>query len=503
MAASGNPAGPDRTTLPTVGAMTPEEFRAAGHALIDWIADHRARIPELPVQATVAPGEVAAGLADHAPSTPEPFGDVLADLERVVVPGITQTQSPHFFGWFPSNASLSSVLGDMASSGLGALGITWQSAPALTEVEQVVTDWLRVETGLSEAWQGAIQDTASTACLVAMLAARERTSAYGGARGGLQAQTAPLVVYTSPHAHSSVTKAVALAGFGAQNLRLVDVDPTTYAMRPDALAAAMAADLAAGRRPAAVVASLGTTGPTSFDPLTEIVAVAREHAGPHGVWVHVDAAMAGAAMLLPEERHRFAGVEEADSLSWNPHKWLGTILDCSLLYVRDVEHLVRVMSTNPSYLRSAVDDEVVQYKDWGIPLGRRFRALKLWFQLRLDGTDAIRARLRRDLANAQWLSGEVAARPGWRVLAPVTLQTVCLRHEPPGLVGEDGTISDAEALDAHTLAWARRVNDSGRAFVTPALLDGRWMVRVSIGAEATEREDVAEVWKLLQNFAEV
>ncbi|MFN0281890.1 MAG: pyridoxal phosphate-dependent decarboxylase family protein, partial [Kineosporiaceae bacterium] len=221
--------------------MTPEEFRVSAHALVDWIADHRARIPDLPVQATTKPGEVAAGLAPHAPETPEPFGAVLADLERVVVPGITQTQHPAFFGWFPSNASLASVLGDFASSGLGALGITWQSAPALTEVEEVVTEWLRELTGLSPAWKGAIHDTASTACLVAMLAARERATDFGQTRGGLQAEPAPLVVYTSPHAHSSVAKAALLAGFGRDNLRLVDVDPTTYAMRPAARAPARAA----------------------------------------------------------------------------------------------------------------------------------------------------------------------------------------------------------------------------------------------------------------------
>ena len=208
--------------------------------------------------------------------------------------------------------------------------------------------------------------------------------------------------------------------------------------------------------------------------------------------MHVDAAMAGSALLLPEMRHLVAGIDGtddvpgADSLGWNPHKWMGTILDCSLLYVRDPEHLVRVMSTNPSYLRSAVDGEVTQYKDWGIPLGRRFRALKLWFHLRLDGVEAIRARLRRDLANAQWFAEQVRAAPGWHVLAPVTLQTVCVRHEPPGLTGV--------ALDAHTLAWAAAVNDSGLAFVTPSLLDGRWMVRVSVGAEPTERADVEALW---------
>ncbi|WP_088315187.1 pyridoxal-dependent decarboxylase [Kineosporia sp. R_H_3] len=469
--------------------MTPEEFRVAAHALVDWIADHRARIPDLPVQATTRPGEVAAALPAHAPETPEAFEAVLADLDRVVVPGITQTQHPAFFGWFPSNASLASVLGDFASSGVAALGITWQSAPALTEVEEVVTDWLRDLTGLSPAWKGAIHDTASTACLVALLAARERATGYCETRGGLQAEPAPLVVYTSPHAHSSVAKAALLAGFGKDNLRLVDVDPVTYAMRPEALATAMADDVAAGRRPAAVVAAVGTTGTTATDPVRPVVEVAAAH----GAWVHVDAAMAGSALLLPECRHLVDGVEGADSLSWNPHKWMGTILDCSLLYVRDVEHLVRVMSTNPSYLRSAADGEVTQYKDWGVPLGRRFRALKLWFHLRLDGVDAIRARLRRDLANAQWFAGQVRAEPGWRVLAPVDLQTVCVRHEPDGLAGD--------ALDAHTLAWAGAVNDSGTAFVTPSLLDGRWMVRVSIGAEATERADVAALWDLLRKEA--
>ncbi len=492
--------------------MTPEEFRSAGHVLVDWIADYRAGIPDLPVQARVKPGQVAAGLSATAPASPEPLRALLSDLERVVVPGITQTQSPRFFGWFPSNAGLASVLGDLASSGLGALGITWQSAPALTEVEEVVTDWLRDLTGLAPHWKGAIHDTASSACLVAMLAARERASDYSEARGGLQAEPAPLTVYTTAHAHSSVAKAVLLAGFGRDNLRMVDVHPLTYAMEPAALRAAVEKDVNAGRRPAAVVVSVGTTGTTAVDPVAEIVAVAREL----GLWVHVDAAMAGSALLLPEMRWLVAGLDGtggdgsggadgaggdgsggaggaggADSLAWNPHKWLGTILDCSLLYVRDPDHLVRVMSTNPSYLRSAVDGEVTQYKDWGIPLGRRFRALKLWFHLRLDGVEAIQARLRRDLANAAWLAEQVRAEPGWRVLAPVNLQTVCVRHEPPGL----------SALDEHTLAWADAINESGRAFVTPSLLDGRWMVRVSIGAEATERADVEALWALMRSEA--
>jgi aromatic-L-amino-acid decarboxylase len=478
--------------------MGPEEFRAAGHELIDWIADYRARIPELPVQAQVKPGEVAGQLPDHAPEHAEPFREVLADLDSVVVPGLTQVQHPRYFGWFPSNASLASVLGDLATSGLGALGITWQSAPALTEVEEVVTEWLRELTALPPSWKGVIQDTASSACLVALLAARERATDYSEARGGLQAEPAPLTVYTTEHAHSSIAKAVALAGYGKDNLRFAEVDPVSYAMRPDSLAALLAADVAAGRRPAAVVVNVGTTGTTAMDPLAEIIPIARQY----GMWVHVDAAMAGSALLVPEMRWMTDGLAGADSLSWNPHKWMGTVLDCSLLYVADPAHLIRVMSTNPSYLRSAVDGEVTQYKDWGIPLGRRFRALKLWFHLRLDGAEAIRARIRRDLDNARWLAEQVSAQPGWRVLAPVNLQTVVLRHEPPGLVAQTGTVLDADALNTHTLAWANAVNASGAALITPSLLDGTWSVRVSIGAEPTERTDVEELWNLLRQTAE-
>ena len=464
--------------------MTPEEFRAAAHELVDWIADYRSGVLDRPVRSEVSPGWVRASLAGPPPESPEPLESVMRDLEGIVVPGVTQTQHPGYYAWFPSNAALESVLGDFASSGLGALGITWQSAPALTEVEEVVTDWMRQLCGLSDAWHGSIHDTASTGCLVAMLAARERATDLSEDRGGLQAEPQPLVAYASVQAHSSVSKAVLLAGFGRDNLRLVPVDPVTLAMDPAALRHLMASDAAAGRRPAVVIASLGTTGTTAFDPLPDIVEIAAEH----GAWVHVDAAMAGSAMMLPECRDLFAGVEGADSFGWNPHKWMGTILDCSLLYVKDVELLVRVFSTNPSYLHSSADGEVTQYKDWGIPLGRRFRSLKLWFHLRLAGAEAIRARLRRDMANAQWLAAAAAQTPGWEVCAPVALQTVCLRHAPDGMAGDD--------LDAHQRAWAERINSSGRAFVTPALVEGRWLVRVSIGAEPTERADVEALWAL-------
>jgi len=437
---------------------------------------------------TVAPGALRDALPPTPPSLPEPFENVLADLDRLILPGISHWQHPSFHGYFPSNGELSSVLGDYLSTGLGVIGLSWQSSPALTELEEVVTDWLRQMVGLSAAWSGVIQDTASTSTLVALICARERASGYALARGGLQGEAAALRVYASAQSHSSVEKAALLAGFGRDNVVSVPTDEH-YALRPAALAAAVEADLAAGRRPCAVVATSGTTATTAFDPLDAIAEVARAH----GLWLHVDAAMAGSAMILPECRALWQGIEAADSLVWNAHKWLGAAFDCSLYYVRDPEHLVRVMSTNPSYLQSGVDGRVKNLRDWGIPLGRRFRALKLWFLIREQGTAKLEARLRRDLDNARWLGEQIGATPPWRVLAPVSLQTLCVRHEPAGL--------EAATLDRHTQAWVDGVNRSGAAYLTPALLEGRWMARVSIGSITTEREHVASLWEVMQREA--
>jgi len=325
---------------------------------------------------------------------------------------------------------------------------------------------------------------------VALLCARERATGYGLARGGLQTEPAPLIVYTSAHSHSSVDKAALLAGFGRDNVRHIAND-SEYALRPDALEAAVREDLAAGRKPCAIVATTGTTTSTAIDPIAAMATIARAH----GLWLHVDAAMAGSAMILPECRWMWQGIEDADSLVLNPHKWLGAAFDCSLYYVRDPEHLVRVMSTSPSYLRTAADEKVKNLRDWGLPLGRRFRALKLWFLIREQGVSGLQARLRRDLANAQWLAARVRETPGWKLLAPVPLQTLCVRHEPAGLEGE--------SLDRHTQAWADRINRSGAAYLTPATLDGRWMVRVSIGALGTERRHVEALWHLMRSQAAI
>lgn len=468
--------------------MSPDEFRQAGHQLIDWIADYRTRVADLPVMARTAPGAVKAQLPAEPPQTAEPIADVFRDLEAIIVPGLSHWQHPSFFGYFPSNGLPASVLGDFASTGLGVLGLSWQSSPALTELEEVTTDWMRQMVGLSANWSGVIQDTASTCTLVALMCARERVTNYSLARGGLQAEHQPLVVYTSAHSHSSVDKAALLAGFGRDNVHVVDHDPN-YGMLPDALDQRIQQDLAAGLRPCAVVATTGTTTSTAIDPVEAIARVASKHS----LWLHVDAAMAGSAMILPECRWMWQGIEGADSLVLNPHKWLGVAFDCSLYYVRDADHLVRVMSTNPSYLRSSADAEVKNLRDWGLPLGRRFRALKLWFAIREQGVAGLQARLRRDLANAQYFAEQVQTTPNWQVLAPVHLQTICVRHSPPGIEGE--------ALDRHTLGWADRINRSGAAYLTPAILDGRWMVRVSIGAIGTEREHVDALWKVMQREA--
>jgi aromatic-L-amino-acid decarboxylase len=475
----------DDTEHPT---MSPDEFRRFGHAVVDWIADYRQRIGERPVCSTTQPGEVLAQLPGSPPPDPEGFGAVLADLDRVLLPALSHWQHPRCFAYFPSNGDLAAVLGDMLSTGLGVLGLAWQSAPALTELEQLAVDWLRQMSGLSPAWQGVIQDTASTSTLVALLCARERASSHAAASTGMQHGGPPLTVYTSREAHSSVAKAVLLAGFGRDHLRSIDVDGDR-ALDPRALARQMAADAAAGMQPCAIVATSGTTATTAMDP----IAACAELAAAHGAWLHVDAAMAGSAAILPECRHLWHGVECADSIVTNPHKWLGASFDCSVYFVRDEQHLVRVMSTNPSYLRTDVDDRVRNYRDWGIALGRRFRALKLWSLIRTHGVERLRARLRRDLANAQWFAAQVRATPPWRVLAPVPLQTVCVRHEPPGLADDQ--------LDRHTLAWVERLHRSGAAWVTPAQLDGRWMVRVSIGALTTTRSDVAALWQSLQRAA--
>lgn len=484
--------------------MNVDEFRRLGHQLIEEIAAYRERLEQEPervaVMSQVAPGEIRAKFASEPPAEGGGLAAALPAIARDVMPGITHWNHPSFFAYFPSNTSLASILGDLVSSGLGVQGMSWQTSPAATELEEVVVGWLRQMLGLSEAFSGVIQDTASTATLCALLCARERTSGLAQQREGLQggggtAGEGPLVVYASEQAHSSVEKAALLAGFGKAHLRLIGSDDD-HGMRVELLEAAIAQDVAAGRRPCAIVATCGTTATTALDPLAAIADVAKRYA----MWLHLDAAMAGSAMVLPEHRWMWQGVEEADSVVVNPHKWMGIGFDFTLYLMRDPQHLIRVMGTNPSYLHTAQDQQVKNLRDWGIPLGRRFRALKAWMVITDLGVAGIQARLRRDLANARWLAEQIDAAPGWERVAPVPLQTVCVRHVPAGVDGGDA--ANEELLRKHNLGIAERINRSGRAYLTPSLLKGRQMLRLSIGAELTEQRHVEELWQLLQGAAQ-
>lgn len=469
--------------------MDHDEFRRLGHALVDWIAAYRERAATLPVMSTVRPGQIRARFPAEPPHQGGGAGEALSAIDRDILPGITHWNHPSFFAYFPTNTPYASILGDLLCAGLGAQAMSWQTSPAATELEEVVMGWLRQMLGLPPGFAGVIQDTASTSTLCALLCARERTSGFAQDHGGLQGGGPPLVVYASDQSHASIEKGALLAGFGRDNLRLIATD-AQHALRLDLLEAAVEKDLAAGRRPCAVVACIGTTATTAVDPLRGIAALTARH----GMWLHVDAAMSGTAMVLPECRAHWEGIEAADSMVTNPHKWMGIGFDFSAYFVRDPEHLVRVMSTNPSYLRTAQDGEVRNLRDWGIPLGRRFRALKAWLVLLDTGVEGLQARLRRDLANARWLADQVDATSDWERLAPVPFQTVCVRHVPTDQ-------RDEKRLAAHNLAIAERVNRSGKAYVTPSLLKGKQIIRISIGAEATERSHVEALWAALRAAA--
>jgi aromatic-L-amino-acid decarboxylase len=458
-------------------------FRRLGHALIDWVADYRERLPALPVRSNVAPGTVRQQFPHAPPNLGGQIDSALAALDTAVLPGITHWNHPSFFAYFPSNTSFASILADIVASGIGSQGMSWETSPAATEVEEVMMDWLRQMLSLPAKFEGVIHDTASTATLCALACARERSLAF--APQGLQGAQAKLCIYASDQAHASIEKAVRLAGFGKEYLRLIPTDDA-HAMRPGLLADAIANDRQLGHVPCAIIATTGTTATTAMDPVDACAAIAvANHA-----WLHVDAAMAGCAMILPECRHHWHGIERADSLVLNPHKWLGVGFDFSAYYCRDAQHLIRVMGTNPSYLRTVRDHEVKNLRDWGIPLGRRFRALKLWFLLLDQGVDGLQAHIRKSLALAQRFCALVDAHPDWQRMAPMSLQTICIRHRPAGL--------DEQQLARHNLAIARRINDSGKAYLTPTVLKGTQILRVSIGAERTTEREIDALWHCLQ-----
>jgi aromatic-L-amino-acid/L-tryptophan decarboxylase len=468
--------------------MTPEQFRRYGYQVVDWIANYWDTLPEQRVVPDVKPGEIAALLPAGPTEHGEPMEAILADLSTVVTPGLAHWQHPGFFGYFPANTSGPSVLGDLLCAGLGVQGMLWLTGPACTEIETVVLDWLADLLDLPAAYRssgaggGVIQDSASSATLVATLVALHRASGGRWSSAGVDRR---YVAYTSVHGHSSIEKAARIAGLGGENVRQIEVDPQTQAMNPAALSAAIQEDLAAGRVPAIVVATIGTTSTTAIDPLPEIGAIAREY----GIWLHVDAAYAGAAAVCPELRWTHAGVELADSYAFDPHKWLLTGFDCDAFWVADRAELIQALSVLPEYLRNAATESgaVIDYRDWQVSLGRRFRALKLWLVLRWYGVEGLRAHIRTGVSLAAELAGWIGADERFELAAPYPFSLVCFRLRASNEVNE------------HLL---RRINASGRTFLTHTYVEGRYTLRFAIGSPQTEREHVRAAWQLIAESAD-
>jgi aromatic-L-amino-acid decarboxylase len=466
--------------------MSPEEFRHWGYALIDWLADYPARTESLPVQSPLAPGEFRAGLPAAAPEAGEDFAALFADIDRLIVPGLTHWQSPNFFAYFPANTSGPSILGELLAAGLGVQGMLWVTSPACTELETHVLDWLADLCALPERFTsrgpggGVLQDSASSATLCAVIAARERASQGAGNRLG---HAGPLVAYASIEAHSSVLKAIRIAGIGDRQLRILASDPEGR-LSAATLAAAITADRERGLQPFLCVATIGSTSRNAVDRLSALGPLCQEH----GLWLHVDAAMAGSAALCPELREHFEGLEFADSYCFNPHKWLFTNFDCDAFYVADRAALIGALGILPEYLRNRASEggEVIDYRDWQVPLGRRFRALKLWFVLRWYGAAGLRDHLRRHMSWARAFAAEVSAAPEFELAAAVPFSLVCFRH-----LGGDAF--NRRLLDA--------LNASGALSLSHTSIDGRYTLRLSVGGTHTEARHVAAAWAKIRATA--
>ncbi|MFY9742117.1 MAG: aminotransferase class V-fold PLP-dependent enzyme [Candidatus Sulfotelmatobacter sp.] len=467
--------------------MTPEEFRRYGHAAIDWIADYQSRIESFHVLSQVKPGQIRASLPETPPAKGEPFEAMLKDVEKIILPGVTHWQSPNFFAYFPCNASGPGILGDLLSSGLGVQGMLWSTSPACTELETHVLDWLVPMLGLpkkflsSSPGGGVIQDTASSAALCALLAARERATNYTSNQKGCDGR---IVAYASTQTHSSLQKAAMIAGIGNSNLRLIEVDEN-FAMRPEALAKQIDADKRAGLAPCFVCATVGTTSSNAMDPVAEIAKVCRQH----NLWLHVDAAMSGSAMLCPEFRHLQNGVEFADSYNFNPHKWMFTNFDCNCFWVADRKALINTLSILPEYLRNQATESgaVIDYRDWHVQLGRRFRSLKLWFVIRHYGVEGLQHHIREHVRLAQQFAGLVRDDKHFELAAPVPLNLVCFRHE-------GGDEANQTIMD--------RLNRSGDLFLTHTKLNGKLTLRLCVGQTNTQARHVENAWKRICDVAE-
>lgn len=455
--------------------MDNESFRHWSAKAADWGADYRNSVADRPVRARTRPGEIAASIAKSPPELPESMETIFADFERKIVPGMTHWQHPRFFAYFPANAAPVSVVAEYLVSAMAAQCMLWQTSPAATELETVMIDWLRQALGLPEGFSGVIQDSASSATLAAVLTMRERALDWAGNSAGLPGQK-PLRVYASEQVHTSVDRAIWVAGIGGDNLVRIPTTGPLRSMRIEALEAAIIRDRDAGMLPAGIIPCVGGTSVGGTDDIAAVCAVARKH----GLYVHVDAAWAGSAMICPEFRHFWAGVEDADSIVFNPHKWLGAQFDCSVQFVREPESLVKTLAIQPEYLKTRGKDGIVNYSEWSVPLGRRFRALKLWFLLRAHGLEGLRTMIRNHVHWSERLAARIAAEPRFEIVTEPMLSLFSFRHRSP----------DGRDADEHNLQLVDAINDAGRIYLTQTRVDGRVAIRFQAGQFETTEADV-------------
>ncbi|XP_028765583.1 tyrosine decarboxylase 1-like isoform X2 [Neltuma alba] len=473
--------------------MDAEQLREQAHKMVDFIADYYKTIENFPVLSQVEPGYLVKLLPDSAPNHPESLQDILIDVQEKILPGVTHWQSPNYFAYFPSNSSIAGFLGEMLSAGLNIVGFSWITSPAATELEMIVLDWLAKAFQLPDHFcstgqgGGVIQGTASEAVLVVLLAARHKILRKVG-----KSALPKLVMYASDQTHSSLLKACQIGGLNPELCRSLRTDPSTnYALSPDVLYEAISDDIASGLIPFFLCATVGTTSSTAVDPLPALGKIAKSH----GIWFHVDAAYAGSACVCPEYRHHINGVEEADSFNMNAHKWFLTNFDCSLLWVQDRNALIESLSTNPEFLKNKASQAklVIDYKDWQVPLGRRFRSLKLWMVLRLYGLEGLRSHIRSHIDLAAHFEKLVRQDPRFEVVTPRTFSLVCFRLLPRPDSGHDGNQLNRDLLDS--------VNSTGNIFMTHTVLSGKYILRFAVGAPLTEVRHVDAAWQILQDKA--
>nr|NQU88952.1 aminotransferase class V-fold PLP-dependent enzyme [Bacteroidota bacterium] len=468
--------------------MNLSEFRRHGHELIDWMAEYFENIENLPVKSGILPGEVLNQLPAHPPSDPEAFENLMNDFNEIIMPGITHWQHPGWHAYFTANNSYPSILAEMLTSTLGAQCMSWLTSPAATELEERVMEWLGEMTGLPKGFTGVIQDTASTATLVSLLTARENATRFAINRSGFYGKGV-FTIYCSSEAHSSIERAVKIAGFGQDNLRKIEVDKL-FAMKPESLESAINSDLKKGFVPLAVVAAIGTTGSTAIDPLKEIGEICKKHK----LWLHVDAAWAGTAMLLPEFRYMIDGIENVDTFVFNPHKWMFTNFDCSAYFVKDKGALIQTFEILPEYLKTKEGSMVNNYRDWGVQLGRRFRALKLWFVIRTFGVKGLQEKIRNHIRWADEFAGWVENEKTFEILAPSPLATVCFRLHPAG-------VDDEQQLNSLNARFLDEINQSEKIFMTHTKLNGKFTLRFVVGQTNTERHHIEKAWEIICGIA--